>query len=264
MAKFSLIFILLIVLISCGENKKTALEKKETQSAFQPIKDSIKKYPDSLLLREILIQQYRDSGFYDSAIGYTQSLLKIDSSIARFWFIEATLQIENGDTAAAIDGYEKAANLNPTEKHLTELGNVYAITGNKRALAVASLLSQNPEIKTQRNPHFIRGIYYNAIGNNKAAIPFFDDCLKISYTDMEAYLAKSISLYDMGNYSDALAVLDKAITLQNNFETGYYYKGKTLEKLNRLTEAADAYRQALLYDREYAEAKEALKRIEGK
>ena len=56
-------------------------------------------------------------------------------------------------------------------------------------------------------------------------------------------------------------VLDKAVTLQNNFEEGYYYKGRTLEKLNRIKDAIEAYQMALAYDPEYIEAKDALGRL---
>ena len=62
-------------------------------------------------------------------------------------------------------------------------------------------------------------------------------------------------------YTDALVVLDKAITLQNNFDEGYFYSGKCLEKLNRIPEAIQSYQNALIYDPEYIEAKEALKRL---
>lgn len=251
-------------MVSCTSNH----EKKETvptaTDAFGALKEEIKRYPDSLLLHEMLIQQYRDSGYYDSAINMADRVLQKDSTIARFWYIKGTLQIENEDTLGGIKSYEQAANLYPSEKNLAELGNIYAITGNKKAIAVADLLSKNPELKIQRNPYFIKGIYYNAIGDNIAAIPFFDKCLAISYTDMEAYLAKAISLSDMQKNTEALAVLDKALTLQNNFEVGYYYKGKTLEKLNRKDEAIEAYQQALLYDKNYTEAKEALNRLGAK
>ena len=61
--------------------------------------------------------------------------------------------------------------------------------------------------------------------------------------------------------TEALAVLDKALTLQNNFEEGYYFRGRCLEKLNRPMEAVEAYQMALSYDPQYVEAKEALAKL---
>jgi len=56
-------------------------------------------------------------------------------------------------------------------------------------------------------------------------------------------------------------VLDKAITLQNSFDEGYYYSGQCLEKLNRKEEAIQAYQNALILDPEYIEAKDALAKL---
>ena len=78
---------------------------------------------------------------------------------------------------------------------------------------------------------------------------------------MDGYREKAIALYDLGKYAEALAVLDKAITLQNNFDEGYYYSGKCLEKLNRIPEAIQSYQNALVYDPDYVEAKEALNKL---
>ena len=78
---------------------------------------------------------------------------------------------------------------------------------------------------------------------------------------MDAYREKAIALYDLSRYKEALAVLDKAVTLQNNFDEGYYYRGKCLEKLNRIEEAIESYQSALMYSPDYTEATEALQRL---
>ena len=78
---------------------------------------------------------------------------------------------------------------------------------------------------------------------------------------MDAYREKAIALYDLGNYEEALQVLEKAIKLRNNFDEGYYYKGRCLEKLNRTPEAIDAYQMALMFDTAYIEAKDALGKL---
>ena len=81
---------------------------------------------------------------------------------------------------------------------------------------------------------------------------------------MFAYREKAIALYDQGKYQDALSVLKKATTLQNGFDEGYYWRGRCFEKLNKLADAMEDYRTALLYNPGYAEAKDALARLEGK
>ena len=81
---------------------------------------------------------------------------------------------------------------------------------------------------------------------------------------MFAYREKGIALYDLGKYEEALAVLNKAVTLQNNFDEGYYWLGRCFEKLNKPKEAFEAYKMALLYSPDYMEAKETLAKLQSR
>jgi tetratricopeptide (TPR) repeat protein len=115
--------------------------------------------------------------------------------------------------------------------------------------------------EAEKEALFIKGLYFSRTGNKKKAISFFDGCLALNYSFMEAYREKAEALYDLGNYNEALKVLNKAVTLQNNFDEGYYFMGKNLEKLNKIPEAIEMYQRALMYDPGYIEAKEALARL---
>jgi tetratricopeptide (TPR) repeat protein len=254
-------FIILIFgLGGCSEKKKDSA-KPVTSNEEQQLISQANTYPDSLLLKENLIQYYRESGRYDKAIKATNEAIQKDSINPRLWDIKATLHFENGDTLHSIQAFEKAIDLYPDPAYIISLGTLYAQTKNEKALALADALLQASKSKADKEAFFIKGLFYSYSGDKKKAIVFFDKCLSLSYSFMEAYREKAIALYDMGKYSDALAVLDKAVTLQNNFDEGYYYMGRCLEKLNRKTEAAEAYQRAIMYDPEYAEAKDALAKL---
>ena len=62
-------------------------------------------------------------------------------------------------------------------------------------------------------------------------------------------------------YEDAINTLNKAVTLKNNFDEGYYYLGKCYEKTNQIEKAKDAYQKALLYSPDFTDAKEALDKL---
>jgi tetratricopeptide (TPR) repeat protein len=49
--------------------------------------------------------------------------------------------------------------------------------------------------------------------------------------------------------------------LQNNFDEGYYFKGKCYEKLGMIPQAIEAYQTALMYDPNYIEARDALGKL---
>lgn len=258
------LILLLTTIISCN-NDKSAGDVAETGSNNIPeekkLADAVSRFPDSLSLREKLVQYYREEGDYDKAISAADQLLQKDSANARFWDIKATLHFENADTPAAIHGFEKAVSILPTPEYLMSLGSLYAQTKNEKALGIADLLFKADNGRTAREAVFIRGLYYSYTGDKTKAIALFDQCLLGDYTFMPGYLEKAIALYDLGKYADAATVLEKAVTLQNNFSEGYYWRGRCFEKLNKPADAIEAYQSALMYDPEYAEAKDALKRL---
>ncbi len=257
--------LLLITIISCNDqDQKTTDQITTTVSSTtreKLLKDSISIFPDSILLKERLVQLYRDEAEYDKAINITKGVLQRDSLNDRFWDIQATLQFENEDTLNAISSYETALNINPQPRYIILLGSLYAQTKNAKALELADFLLKAKVPDTEKEAYFIKGMFYNYIGEKNIAISFFDTCLLLDHNFMLAYREKAIALYDMGKYADAITVLDKAVTLQNNFDEGYYWTGRCLEKLNKPKEAIEEYQTALMYSPDYVEAKEALARL---
>jgi superkiller protein 3 len=256
---------LLISIISCN-NKNNKAQSKEPVAEFtsareEILEDSILRFPDSLILKEKLIQYYRDSSDFDKAIATANQALLKDSLNYRLWDIKATLQYENDDTLSAIKSYETALQINPLPRYIILLGSLYAQTKNKKALEMADFLIQSKIPKTETEAYFIKGLYYNYTGEKLKAIVFFDKCLNLDFNYMFAYREKAIALYDLEKYNDAITVLDKAVTLQNKFDEGYYWLGRCLEKLDKPNDAIEEYKTALLYTPDYVEAKDALTRL---
>ena len=68
-------------------------------------------------------------------------------------------------------------------------------------------------------------------------------------------------MYNNGKYEEAINILNKATTLQNNFDEGYYWLGKCYEKLKKTDAAIESYKTALLYNPDYTEASDALGKL---
>lgn len=256
----NLSLVLFCFLTGCDNQDKLPEKPQLTGSAA--ILENLKNFPDSFLLYEEAVQFYRDADKYDSAIFYASKAIEKDTTISRFWYIRGTLMIENGDTLAGIKNLERSVAIATDPRVLSELGRIWAVTKNPKALKVSTVLQDSKEEKASLDAWFIEGLYYSSIGRKAEAISWFDKCLKLSYTYMEAYIEKGNALYDLGKYEAAVSVFQKAVTVQNNFDIGYYYLGRTLEKLNRKDDAAEAYRTALMYDKNYADARDALQRLE--
>lgn len=263
-SKFSYILTILILLLaSChSKDEKPKYTPAEPNSvAF--IKSAIQKYPDSVILKEHLIEAYRNEGNYDSAIAVANRELLQDSGSAYLWNVKATLYFENNDTLKAINSLEHAIDIYPLPEYLVALGTVYAEIRNKNSLLIADKLLRENKVKSGKDAYFIKGLYYNYTNDYQKAIVSLDSCISLDFTYMYAYREKAIALYDLGQYQEALKVLKRAVTFQNNFDEGYFWMGKCYEKLNQNDQAIQSYQNALLYDKNYSEAREALDKLEG-
>ncbi len=233
------------------------------QNTIQSIKEQIRQHPDSLMLKENLIEAYRNQGYYDSAISIANEEITKDSGSAYLWNIKASLYFENGDTINAINSLKRAIDIYPLPDYLVALGTVYAEIKSKTSLKIADELLRANRAKSGKDAYFIKGLYYNYVNQPARAVSYLDSCLNLDFTYMYAYREKAIALYTEKKYEEAIKVLNRAVTIQNNFDEGYYWMGRCYEKLNKTDEAIQSYENALLYDKNFVEAREALNRLQG-
>ena len=253
------------IITSCNNNNSI----KEDDASVSPgskdaLKNAIRQYPDSLLLIQNLIESYRNEGSYDSAIALTSAQIKRDTGNAFLWNMQATLYFENGDTTDAISSMEHAVNIYPLPEYLVALGTIYAEVKNDRSLKIADDLLKMNRVKSGKDAMFIKGMYYSYKDEKKKAINYFDSSLQMDYTYMFSYREKAIALYDLGKYEEAIQVLKRAVTIQNNFDEGYYWLGRCYEKTGKKDEAIQSYQTALLYDKDFTEARDALNELQIK
>ncbi len=254
----------IIFFASCNNNKseKPVSQNNKELSQEESLKNAIKKYPDSLKLVSDLSSYYLDVQNYDAALAQINNVIARDSNNAQLRDYQSIIYTAKGDTAKAINSLEIAIDIFPNPQYIIGLGALYAQTKNPMALAMADALLAANKAGAEKEAYFIKGIYYSYINEKEKAIPFFDKCININYTFMDAYLEKGIALYDLKKYGEAATVLEKAVTLQNNFDRGYYYLGRCFEKLNKKDDAIEAYQMALRYDPNYVEAKDALRKLQ--
>ena len=266
MTKKLIPFLLAITLffVACNNNDNVAKNVNTLPAEEQKLRDNISQHPDSLIFAENLIQYFRDKSLYDDAIKAADEAIKHHRPLARLWDIKAILYFEKGDTTNAVKSYETAIGITPDPQYIMSLGSLYAQSRNPKALEVADALLRQPQSKAANQAYFIKGMYYNFSGEKLKAIPYFDTCLNIDYTNTLAYREKAICLYDLGKYEQSLKELEKAVAVQNTFDEGYYWMGRCYEKMGNAKQAAISYETALQIDPDYTEAEDGLKRIGAK
>jgi tetratricopeptide (TPR) repeat protein len=261
--KYIILIYFSIFLVACKEPKKQADTTSTTSAAVQEdaLKAVVKNYPDSLLPLQNLVQYYLNGQNYDAALASINQALSKDSIRPDLLDLKSIVAAQKGDTALAIKSLEKAVGIYPDPQYIIALGALYAETSNPLAIEMADALLIGAKAKAEKEAYFIKGLYYTYKNEKEKSIPFFDKSIAASYTFMEAWLEKGLALYDLKKYKEAAEVLEKAISIQNNFDKGYYYLGQCYEKLNRTDEAIQAYQMALNYDPDYVEVKDALGRL---
>jgi tetratricopeptide (TPR) repeat protein len=247
---------------SSREGKIDATNKKINFDLAQ--KYRIQQYPDSTLLFEELIQWYRDNNKYELAIHLADSMTKTNNTNNSFHRILAFLFYEINDTTNAILHFEKVVSHTPKFSDWLSLGSLYAGKKNSKAIEVADFLAKSDPNKHLKESYFIKGIYFEAVQDYEKAISYFDSCVQLEFSFMEAYREKAICLIELKKYIEAIAFLDRATTLNNRFADGYFWKGVCLEKLLQKEDAAMSYQKALMYDTSYTEAEEAIDRLSSK
>jgi tetratricopeptide (TPR) repeat protein len=261
--KYIILIYFSLFLVACNEPKKQADITSTTSAAVQEdaLRAVVKNYPDSLLPLQNLVQYYLNGQNYDAALASINQALSKDSIRPDLLDLKSIVAAQKGDTALAIKSLEKAVGIYPDPQYIIALGALYAETSNPLAIEMADALLIGAKAKAEKEAYFIKGLYYTYKNEKEKSIPFFDKSIAASYTFMEAWLEKGLALYDLKKYKEAAEVLEKAISIQNNFDKGYYYLGQCYEKLNRTDEAIQAYQMALNYDPDYVEVKDALGRL---
>ena len=267
---FSLFFFIFFLgNAACNNSGNTVKEDikltppKIISQAADSIKQLIAANPDSVIYRQLLIQQLEQDNQIDEALKQNDTLLKLIGNKAVIWFNRATLLEDKNDTAKAIIAYENAASLqNPYPEAQLRLAKLYAETKNPKALQMVDFMMRNQQaFGYEQDLIMIRGIYYRNIKDYTKALASFDQCITDKYTFMEAYIEKGSLLYDLKKYKESLAVFEKATTVNNIFADGYYWMAKNQEALSDAKEATDNYKRALALDQGFEEAREALKRL---
>lgn len=260
---YFLLFTISGILFSACNNNSPNTETVAAPTEEKQLRDAIAQYPDSLLLTENLIQYFRDNSNFGQAIAETEKAIQKDTGNARLWDIKATLLFQNADTINAIKAFEKAISVDPQPSYKISLGLIYAQIKNAKALELADALLKDPEAKAGKQASFIKGFYYSYKGDYQNAISYFDTCLALDYTYIDAYKEKAICLYNITKYKEAIQSLEKALALQSTFDEAYYWMGRCYEKLGDRKEAITNYQNAIQIDPEYTEAKDALAKLGG-
>lgn len=254
-----------ILFLACNEGGKSAgpadslsvSPKQEVLQLPQPSADM----PDSS--REQLIEQLASREQFAKAIEQIDVLLQKNPGNPAWLYMKADALEKSTDTTDAINFYQQAIHAAGlfVEAEM-RLANLYAETGNPKALEVINgLLKQPSALRLRSDLLMIQGIYYSKIKDSKKALATYNQIIKEDYSYLDAYLEKGLVYYDNNQFTEARNVFQLSTSIKNSFADGYYWMARCEEKLNKKEEALNNYKRALALDQNLAEAREGIGRL---
>ncbi len=209
----------------------------------------------------MLGEAYVQAGKNTEAASLYNDLLLKDSSDFESWYEKGLLQAMALDTPGAIVSLQKAYSLQPVTTYALELAHLYAENRNSKALAICDSVILNDSLMEQTDPFFIKGIYYSNTRQYAEATVQFDSCIRRDWKFTDAYIEKGIAFFKQKNFDEAMNTFRMAATVSNTDPDAYFWTGRCYEAINKKEEAGLSYQRALALDKNFTEARDALKRV---
>ena len=249
------------IILSCGN--PTGANKMES-----PAKDSAENSMsiDATLsdsARLLVIEKLMLENNFDLAITHINHLLKENPVNPAWLFIKADALEKKHDTATALQCYLKADSI--AGKFLQArmaILNIYAETLNPLTISYSTNLLQDPASeKIQSDILMMQAIYLTKSGKINQAEAIYSKIIKEDYTFLQAYIEKGLLYYDQQQYQKALDIFELSTEVKNDFAEGYFWMGKTYNKLHQKEAAILHFKKSLALDPSIQEAREELKTL---
>lgn len=110
-------------------------------------------------------------------------------------------------------------------------------------------------MQVRADKHFDKGADFAKLGDLEKAVALFDKALTLDPGNDMLWVLRGSILDDLGRYSDSLDSYDKALDVKQDYAVAWYSRGVVLRKLGRYAEAVKSLDRALALNPNYADAK---------
>lgn len=199
---------------------------------------------------------------YSESLDVLSRVLELNSYNPKAYFIRGWVMREQGDTAAAIRAYLKAADQNSEYfEAYEELAHLYHLRHNPLAIdQYRNALKVRPDdIQTMYN----LAMYYQETGDFDNAISQYNNILSIDPVNKHVlHNIGWIFMTQREQYEEAVAFFTKAISQDTTFVEAVYNRGLAFEMMGNKSSARQDYSYALHLNQYYEPALEGLNRLD--
>ncbi len=230
--------------------------------AVHLLQDCCRKFPSDKDFPAKLAELYTQSNRMQDAIGIYDNILRSDTLNDDAWYEKGLLLEKKGDTPAAILALKNAYTIEPVNTYGLELAHLYAENRDPASLPLCDAALRRDSSHDLLDPFFIKGIYFSNTEQYKKAIVQFDSCIGRDWKFADAYLEKGIALFKQKEYQPAMESFQMTVKVSETYADGYFWIGRCFEATGNKDQAIAYYRQALIYDKDFREAADRIKRLE--
>lgn len=199
-------------------------EKKDWKGLANHALKRIKLMPQDAVAWYILGNVYCKSGQTAKAIEAYQRSLRVNSEDDHAWNNLGTAYAESSQTAKAIDAYQQALKINPRNANAwSNLGSAYYKSGQtaKAIDAYQQTLRINPE---NADAWYILGISYNKSDQTAKAIEAYQQALRINPENANTWYLLGISYAISGHKEKAMEVYRQLKSINPSMAERYFNK----------------------------------------
>ncbi len=198
---------------------------------------------------------------YNSALKFSEKAIALNPDNPRPLFIKAMVNIEQGDTASAVQNLHAAINLNNSyfEANM-QLGTILSMRKDTSSIYYfKNALKQKPG---NYAAYYGMAMAYQNTGKTDSALSVYDTILKYFPDNEQALFNKGyIYLVEKGDYKKAENCFEKVVKLDSTYVEAIYNLGRTFEAENNIDKAEYYYRKSLEIVPNYPLALRGLSRI---
>lgn len=240
----------------------TVLVNKAPDSAIQFINSALQTLPKSVSLQMALARGYQQKGESQKAVDVCNTILDKYPNSLDALLLKSELLKEEGNETEALATLEKAYSYAPFDAPLAyNLAFEYAEAKNSKALALSDSLIRMDQSQKHAEPYYIKGVYYQNVGNTAQALQLYDQAIQRDYNFLDAYMDKGRILYNQKKYAEALKTFSLPVTITPTYADAYYWIGRSQEALNQKEDAKQNYQRAYSLDKTLTEAKAAAEKL---
>lgn len=229
----------------------------DSKKAIQTLEDFCASFPNNITVRAELarlhsiVMQFKESNLILSEI------MEKEPSEAKWRFFLGNNLREMGDTALALQAYQRAIELNPEFVDAYSEA-AYLMEKQQNPLAIQMYRNSLRIAPTDPLIRFNLATCLQTFNENVEAIQEFKRLIEMEPQNPAAFYNLGLAYYDMDSLNRARGSFENAIRMAPELVNGYYMLALTNELLGDYDKAIQLYKTTLNLDPEYMRAQNAL------